>query len=97
MPPWVSGMEYLSLMNEIATAMPPTAWFPTDREMLVEVKHPRLGIIKMLGFPAKLSKTPGKVITHPPTLGQHTEEVLTTLLGYCEEQILKLKSEKVIE
>lgn len=30
-------MEYLSLMNEIATAMTTSAWFPTDREMLVEV------------------------------------------------------------
>lgn len=65
------------------------------RDMLVEVDHPKCGKIKVTGCPIKLSETPPEVVTAPPTLGQHNEEILKTL-GYSETEIEKIKEEKVI-
>jgi crotonobetainyl-CoA:carnitine CoA-transferase CaiB-like acyl-CoA transferase len=49
------------------------------RHMIEAVEHAVLGTIKVLGVPIKLSDTPGSVRTAPPTLGQHTEQVLREL------------------
>lgn len=66
------------------------------REMIVEVNHPVLGKVKVPGFPLKFSETPVRIEKPEPLLGQHNEEVLSTLLGYSKEEIAKLKGEKVI-
>jgi CoA:oxalate CoA-transferase len=65
-------------------------------EMVKEVDHATLGKIKVTGIPVKLSATPGAVELPPPTLGQHTEEVLTKILGYSSAEVEKLRNEKVI-
>jgi len=65
-------------------------------EMVKEVEHPTCGKIKVTGVPVKLSKTPGAVELPPPTLGQHTEEILTRVLSYSKSEVEKLRKEKVI-
>jgi len=50
----------------------------------------------MTGFPYKLSETPAEVHAPPPLLGEHTEEVLTSLLGYSPEDVASLRERKVI-
>jgi alpha-methylacyl-CoA racemase len=47
-----------------------------EREMVVELEQPRLGTVRQLGVPVKLSRTPGVVERPAPALGEHTEEVL---------------------
>ena len=66
------------------------------REMVQEVEHETAGTIQLLGPVAKLSKTPAKIESAPPTLGHHTEEVLANILGYSSEQIDSLRAKKVI-
>jgi alpha-methylacyl-CoA racemase len=46
------------------------------REMLVTVQQPRLGDVRLLGQPLKLSRTPADDSRPAPALGEHTEEVL---------------------
>jgi crotonobetainyl-CoA:carnitine CoA-transferase CaiB-like acyl-CoA transferase len=46
------------------------------RGMLKEVEHATEGTMKHIGIPVKLSQTPGEIRSHPPRLGEHTEEVL---------------------
>ena len=65
------------------------------REMMVETDHPVAGRVKNIGIPIKLSETPGQFRRPAPTLGQHTDEVLTDL-GCSDDEIDKLRSEGVV-
>jgi CoA:oxalate CoA-transferase len=47
-----------------------------QRDLVVELDHPRAGKFKLLANPLKLSDTPLRQIKRPPVLGEHTEEVL---------------------
>jgi CoA:oxalate CoA-transferase len=64
--------------------------------MLVEVDQPQVGRMRIVGSPIRLSETPGEVYAPAPMLGEHSEEVLRTVLGYTDEQVKALKDGKVI-
>lgn len=66
------------------------------RRIMVEVNHPRLGKIKQIGIPIKLSRTGGKIQNPPPQYGEHTIEILKGM-GYTEEAIQDLRGNKIIE
>ncbi|KAG0312937.1 hypothetical protein BGZ99_009197 [Dissophora globulifera] len=66
------------------------------REMIQEIDHPKAGTIKMAGPAVKYSDTKPSIRIPPPVLGQHTDEVLTDMLGYDQEQIQKLRASKVV-
>jgi crotonobetainyl-CoA:carnitine CoA-transferase CaiB-like acyl-CoA transferase len=51
--------------------------------------------MKVLGVPIKLSATPGSVRTAPPTLGQHTDSILSEL-GRSPEVIASLRARGVV-
>ena len=66
------------------------------REMLVDIGHPILGQMKMMGIVPKLSRTPGSVRSAGPSLGQHNAEVYSKLLGYTDNDLNALKQEGLI-
>jgi crotonobetainyl-CoA:carnitine CoA-transferase CaiB-like acyl-CoA transferase len=66
------------------------------RKMLVEIDHPVAGKIKQIGTPIKLSETPVTYRSPPPELGEHTEELLSGLVGLSKEQIKALKKARII-
>jgi len=51
--------------------------------------------IRLLGNPIKMSNSE-EAYECPPELGEHTEEVLTSVLGYKQEALGKLRADKVI-
>ncbi|MBN6034393.1 CaiB/BaiF CoA-transferase family protein [Amycolatopsis sp. 195334CR] len=57
-----------------------------EREQIVRLPHPSVGTYYGTGFPVKASETPARPSSAPPTLGQHTAEVLAEL-GYSAEEI----------
>jgi crotonobetainyl-CoA:carnitine CoA-transferase CaiB-like acyl-CoA transferase len=65
------------------------------RGMVAEVDHPTVGRAKVIGSPVKLSATPASIRTAPPTLGQHTQAVLSEL-GYDRQSIAAFKTAGVI-
>jgi succinate---hydroxymethylglutarate CoA-transferase len=65
------------------------------RNMVETVEHPTIGALKMLGIPFKFSDTECSVQRAPPTLGQHTDEILNEL-GRDTATIAKLRQEKVV-
>jgi crotonobetainyl-CoA:carnitine CoA-transferase CaiB-like acyl-CoA transferase len=62
--------------------------------MVVTVDSP-VGPLKLPGVPFKLSKTPAQVRTAPPTLGQHTDEVLLSI-GYTQKEIAQARKGNVV-
>jgi crotonobetainyl-CoA:carnitine CoA-transferase CaiB-like acyl-CoA transferase len=56
------------------------------RDQVVRLPHPTVGTYLGTGFPVKASETPARPTSAPPTLGQHTSEVLAEL-GYSAEEI----------
>ena len=67
-----------------------------EREMMVEVEQPFVGKVKMYGSPLKMSETPVGIRGHAPLLGEHTEEVLSKILGYRQEKIKELYANEVL-
>lgn len=66
------------------------------RGFFVEIEDPRVGKMVLPGFPVKFSETPGELRRSAPLLGQHNEEVLTTILGYSEEEVEQMRKGRVI-
>ncbi len=61
---------------------------PSLRETgtIVEVDHPERGRYLTVGCPVKLSDSPAEVV-RSPLLGEHTDEILASVLGYSEQEI----------
>ncbi|MFQ5918210.1 MAG: CaiB/BaiF CoA transferase family protein [Candidatus Binatia bacterium] len=61
----------------------------------IDVEHPRMGKVKLLGSGVDLSRTPPKINTPPPTLGEHTDQILSEL-GYKIGEIQTLKDQRIV-
>ena len=66
------------------------------RDMIVPMHHAGAGDIRVLGTPVKLSDTPADMRAAPPTLGQHTDLVLTQDLGLGGDVIGQLRATGVV-
>ena len=66
------------------------------RNMLVEIEQMGIGKMKIAGSPFRLSETPGRVCRGAPSLGEHTEEILATVLKMSQSEILSLRNDGVI-
>jgi crotonobetainyl-CoA:carnitine CoA-transferase CaiB-like acyl-CoA transferase len=66
-----------------------------EREMLVKVPDPVAGEMYLPGATIKMAKTPGRVAP-VPIPGQHTDEILSELLGYDRVRLDELRRAKVI-
>jgi len=66
------------------------------RQMIAEVEHEGIGKVKMAACPVRLSETPSGIQGPAPMLGQHTEEILTTLVGCSQEEVAHLRGARVI-
>ena len=67
-----------------------------EREMIIDVPEATLGHIPQPGVVPKLSRTPGRVTHAGPSLGAHTEEILTGLLGMSAADIAALRQQGVV-
>ena len=81
-------------INSVAEALddPHTA----ARHMIETVEHASIGALRMLGIPFKFSDTACSVRRPPPTLGQHSDEILAGDLGLDAKAIEQMRREKVI-
>ncbi len=89
----------MAILNELDVPCGPimsTEDLATDehvkgRDMWVELDHPQRGKWFNVGMPIKLSASPA-VIKRSPLLGEHTDEVLKSVLGYDEAKLAAMRA-----
>jgi formyl-CoA transferase len=64
--------------------------------MIATVAHPSAGALDIVASPIRMSDTPVTTPVAPPRLGEHTDEVLTELLGFDAARLGALRKGGVI-
>jgi formyl-CoA transferase len=67
-----------------------------SRGMEIHIHHPTTGSMKLVASPMHLSKTPVELNLPPPTLGQHTKEILAQHLHLDANAIAQLHKKGII-
>jgi benzylsuccinate CoA-transferase BbsF subunit len=68
-----------------------------ERGYWVNLEHPEVGTQQHCGIPWRMSRTEGKVRAPAPLIGQHTDEVLTQVLGYSAEEVARLHADGALD
>ena len=66
------------------------------RGMFIDLDHPLAGKVRTVNNPIKFSLTPVERKTAAPTLGQHSKEILSRILGLSDAQIEELINNGVV-
>jgi len=66
------------------------------RGLRVEMPDPAAGKAAFVASPLRLSETRVEYKLPPPLLGEHTQEVLESILGLPEEEIGRLRAAAII-
>lgn len=66
------------------------------RKMVQELQHPRVGKVRQVGFPVKLSDTPASFRSFAPRLGEQTEAILAEL-GYSADEVRSFVTKGVVK
>lgn len=64
--------------------------------MVKEIEHPTCGPMKLVNTPVKYSYSEPSIRTPPPLLGQHTDEILSDIVGMDDAEIKVLRDEGVV-
>jgi len=95
---WIEELEQVGIACGPVNTIDQVAKDPQigARDMIVDVIHPEAGEFKVVNTPFKFSRTPCGPERVSPDLGEHTEAVLSHLLGISAEEIDRLKDSGVI-
>jgi formyl-CoA transferase len=66
-----------------------------DSDMIVEVDHPQRGSYLTVGCPVRLSDSPVEIV-RSPLLGEHSRDVLETVLGMDSAEVEGLSQQGLI-
>ncbi|KAI0020506.1 CoA-transferase family III domain-containing protein [Xylariomycetidae sp. FL0641] len=88
-----SGMPYAAV-NDVQDTL--NHEHTKARHMVIELEHDQCGQIKMVNTPVKYSESSPGARTAPPTLGQHTDEVLESVLGLSGSYVAQLREKGTI-
>jgi benzylsuccinate CoA-transferase BbsF subunit len=67
-----------------------------ERGFFVRLPHPEVGVRTHTGIPWLLTYAPNGVRAPAPLLGQDTDQVMRDVLGYADQEIARLKEERVL-
>ena len=104
---WIGARNAEEVLAALRVAELPSARIRTIEEVandpymreaghIVDVVHPKAGVVPMQGPPVGLSTTPTAVRRPPPVLGEHVSEVLHDWLSLDDAEIDRLKAATII-
>ncbi len=95
---WVEAIDRagvpVSYVNDIAQVFEEEQ--VKARHMRIDITHPVAGPLALIANPLRFSETPVGDYTPPPDLGEHSDEVLSRLLGIGAVEVEKLRSEGIV-
>jgi 2-methylfumaryl-CoA isomerase len=68
----------------------------TDNPMFEEVEQPGIGTYLTPGSPLDFGAAPRETVRPAPALGQHTDQILTEILGLSDAEIAKLHDDNIV-
>jgi formyl-CoA transferase len=68
-----------------------------ERQAFIQRNHPRAGPVTLLAPWIHMSKTPASIRADAPSLGQHTDQTLTALLGLGAAEVADLRAQGVVK
>ncbi len=91
---WMAKLNAAEIPMGLVRDVPEVLTAPevTARGMVHELPHPTAGTVTLTGSPLKFSETPVRDPAAPPLLGQHTDEVLSRVLGLSAAEIERLRA-----
>ncbi len=92
---WATEAPLRMLMNNLDPDVADSAHI-ASREMISTVEHPTLGSIPLVHQPVRFSGAERAFQRPPPGLGEHTRELLASLLGLGDAEIQALADDNVI-
>src|SRR2546425_129378 len=98
--PRTEWLELLAAPDIPAAPVQPLLDFFEDpavrhHDLVHEYEHPEVGRLRLVGQPIAFTETPTRDPGPPPTLGQHTDEILREL-GYPDAEIAALRARRVL-
>ncbi|MFL2782239.1 MAG: CaiB/BaiF CoA transferase family protein [Rhodospirillales bacterium] len=97
---WLKGLEKIKIASGPINQIDQTFKDPQVkyRGMEIKMRHALAASneVKLISNPIKMSETPVNYRNAPPTLGQHTIEILEELLEMGDDEINKLRNKNVI-
>jgi crotonobetainyl-CoA:carnitine CoA-transferase CaiB-like acyl-CoA transferase len=94
---WVDALETAGVPNGPINSIEQVFAEPqiVARGMRIELPHPTAGKVPLVASPMRFSGTPLEFTVPPPTLGEHTDEILRGL-GRTDAEVARLRAEGVV-
>ena len=95
---WVDALEDAGVPNGPINTIEQVFAEPQviARGMRIELPHPTAGTVPLVASPMRFTGTPLEFKVPPPTLGQHTDEILREVLGRSAAEVARLKAGGII-
>ena len=95
---WVDALEDAGVPNGPINTIEQVFAEPQviARGMRIELPHPTAGKVPLVASPMRFTGTPLEFKMPPPTLGQHTDEILREVLGRSAAEVARLKAGGII-
>ncbi len=95
---WVEALEAAGVPNGPINNIKQVFEEPqvVARGMKIEIDHPTAGKVPLVVSPMRFSATPLEFKLPPPTLGQHTDEILRSVLGMSEAEIAQMHAGGIV-
>jgi crotonobetainyl-CoA:carnitine CoA-transferase CaiB-like acyl-CoA transferase len=95
---WVEALEQAGVPNGPINNIRQVFEEPqvAARGMRIEIDHPLAGKVPLVASPMHFSGTPLEFKSPPPTLGQHTDQILRSMLGMSASEISDLRAQGVL-